>query len=59
METAGDGGTYGMALLAQYLIGNEGKNLPSWLDKDVFKDAVSITIKAGGGRMRRLQCIPR
>ena len=46
METAGEGGPYGMALLAQYLLSGCDMDLPSWLDEDVFKDAVSITIKA-------------
>ena len=46
METAGEGGPYGMALLAQYLLSGCDKDLPSWLDEDVFKDAVSVTIKA-------------
>ncbi|MBR2294361.1 MAG: ATPase [Clostridiales bacterium] len=47
METAGEGGPYGMALLASYMIGREeGESLPDYLDNKVFKDSLSTTIMA-------------
>ncbi len=37
METAGEGGAWGIALLASYVVNNEEKlNLADWLDKVVF-----------------------
>ena len=37
METAGEGGAWGMALLAGYLVNNkEQRNLADYLEKDVF-----------------------
>ena len=37
METAGEGGAWGIALLAAYLVGNkDGQGLPDWLDSKVF-----------------------
>ncbi len=37
METAGEGGAWGIALLASYLVNNGGKlSLPDFLDKIVF-----------------------
>lgn len=37
MKTAGEGGAWGMALLAAYMVANpEGKTLAEWLDSDVF-----------------------
>lgn len=38
METAGEGGAWGMALLAAFAVCKEGKSLPDWLDKEVFVD---------------------
>jgi len=47
METAGEGGPYGMALLAAYMIRREtGETLPDYLDHKVFKDAHSSTVMA-------------
>ena len=46
METAGEGGPYGMALLASYLLDGNGRNLAQYLDEDVFRDAKSVTITA-------------
>lgn len=46
METAGEGGPYGMALLAAYAIWNEGESLTDYLEKKVFKDATLKTILA-------------
>ena len=36
METAGEGGAWGIALLASYLVSNVGLSLPDYLDKFVF-----------------------
>ena len=47
METAGEGGPYGMALLAGYMIWkDEGETLPDYLDNKVFADAKSATLMA-------------
>lgn len=45
METAGEGGAYGMALLASYMVNKKaGQNLESYLSDEVFKDAVAETM---------------
>ena len=36
METAGEGGAWGIALLAGYLVNNQGKNLADYLEDVVF-----------------------
>lgn len=36
MKTAGEGGSWGIALLAAYTICGNGKMLPEWLDSEVF-----------------------
>ena len=47
METAGEGGPYGMALLAAYMLWkDEGESLPDYLDHKVFADAKSATLMA-------------
>ena len=46
METAGEGGPYGMALLAAYRLDSHGKNLADFLDTEVFADAKSVTLQA-------------
>ncbi len=47
METAGEGGPYGMALLAGYMIWkDEGESLPDYLDNKVFAGAKSSTLMA-------------
>lgn len=47
METAGEGGAYGMGILAGYMIWkDEQEGLESYLDNKVFKDAVSSTLMA-------------
>jgi len=47
METAGEGGPYGMALLASYLVWNDGKqSLEDYLDTRVFRDARTETVMA-------------
>ena len=46
METAGEGGPYGMALLAAYMIWKkDGEKLEDYLDK-VFANAASSTLMA-------------
>ena len=47
METAGEGGPYGMALLAMYMLrkGN-GEGLADYLDNKVFANAKSVTLMA-------------
>ena len=47
METAGEGGPYGMALLCAYMIRKEaGESLPDYLDNKVFAGAASSTLMA-------------
>ena len=47
METAGEGGPYGMALLCAYMIwGEEGEALEDYLDNKVFASASSSTLMA-------------
>ena len=47
METAGEGGPYGMALLAAYMIWREeGETLEDYLDNKVFAGAVTHTLMA-------------
>ena len=47
METAGEGGPYGMALLAAYMLRrDEGESLPDYLDRKVFADAKCTTLMA-------------
>ena len=43
METAGEGGPYGMALLAAFLL-DESEKLEDFLSEKVFKDAKSVTL---------------
>jgi sugar (pentulose or hexulose) kinase len=47
METAGEGGPYGMALLVSYMIRKEdGETLPDFLDNKVFAGAKSVSVMA-------------
>ncbi len=47
METAGEGGPYGMALLAAYMLWkDEGESLPDYLDRRVFAGAKCVTLMA-------------
>ncbi len=47
METAGEGGPYGMALLAAYMLWKDpGESLPDYLDDKVFAEAKSSTLMA-------------
>jgi len=45
MQTAGEGGAWGIALLAAYCVNNKaGKTLPEWLNEKVFKGDVGVEI---------------
>lgn len=44
METAGEGGAWGMAVLARYAVAGEGKALPTYLKENVFCKYESSTI---------------
>ena len=45
METAGEGGAYGMALLASYMVNKEKEeSLADYLSQKVFKNAQSLTV---------------
>lgn len=47
METAGEGGPYGIALLAAYMLGKEdGETLPDYLDNKVFAGSSVNTVMA-------------
>jgi len=47
METAGEGGPYGMALLCSYLLWKDaGESLEDYLDNKIFKNAEVTTIMA-------------
>ncbi len=53
METAGEGGPYGMALLAAFMLSRqEGETLEDYLDQKVFKDAKSVTLMADESDIR-------
>ena len=45
METAGEGGPYGMALLASYLLNKDGERLEDFLTNRVFAGAAGSTIQ--------------
>ena len=44
METAGEGGAWGIALLAGYLINKNGKNLADYLEEVVFAGNSGVSI---------------
>ncbi len=44
MSTAGEGGPWGMALLASFVISGNGETLPQWLEKKVFASAKVSTV---------------
>ncbi|MBE6753494.1 MAG: ATPase [Ruminococcaceae bacterium] len=47
METAGEGGPYGMALLCAYMLNKQSDEaLEDYLDNRVFKDAKTVTLMA-------------
>ncbi len=45
MKTAGEGGAWGMALLAAYMVLKNGKTLPDFLDKCVFSSMEVTTLQ--------------
>ena len=45
MKTAGEGGAWGMALLAAYSVCGGGKSLPEFLDSEVFVGMESTTLQ--------------
>lgn len=45
METAGEGGAWGMAVLARYSVAGEGKTLPLYLKENVFSKYKSTSIE--------------
>ena len=46
METAGEGGAYGMAILSSFLINRNGKRLEDFLDSDVYGLSKVTTVMA-------------
>jgi sugar (pentulose or hexulose) kinase len=44
MKTAGEGGAWGMALLAAYMVKGGGKTLADFLEEDVFADMEKTTL---------------
>lgn len=46
METAGEGGPWGMAILASFMADNKGKVLPDFLDSEVFGSCKKTTADA-------------
>ena len=57
METAGEGGPYGMALLCAYMLWKEeGESLPDYLDNKVFAEASSTTLMAEPSEVAGFDC---
>ena len=46
LETAGEGGPWGMAVLASYLVNANGKPLDVWLNESVFASSKKTTVEA-------------
>ena len=44
METAGEGGAWGMAVLAAYIQADGGHDLANYLSQEVFQQATSVTV---------------
>ena len=44
LETAGEGGPWGMAVLASYLVNGNGLPLSEWLEKNVFASSKKTTV---------------
>lgn len=60
METAGEGGPYGMALLCAYMLWRgEGETLEDYLDSKVFADARVNTVTAGTEIAAGFECFHR
>ena len=45
MKTAGEGGSWGMALLAAFMVCADGKALPGWLETAVFAGMEKSTLQ--------------
>ena len=45
MAAAGEGGPYGMALLASYMMNKESLTLPDYLDRYAFNDSCRVTLE--------------
>ncbi|MBQ9384821.1 MAG: FGGY-family carbohydrate kinase [Ruminiclostridium sp.] len=45
MKTAGEGGSWGMALLAAFMVCSDGKPLPEWLENTVFAGMEKSTLQ--------------
>ena len=45
MQTAGEGGAWGVALQASYMLNGQGRSLADWLDEDVFTGQQGETIE--------------
>ena len=58
MATAGEGGAWGIALLASYLVNKEeGETLRSFLDNKVFADQESSTLDPEPEGVAGIQCV--
>ncbi len=44
MKTAGEGGAWGMAILAAYAVTGKGKTLPEFLESEVFANMEAVTV---------------
>jgi glutamine cyclotransferase len=44
LETAGEGGPWGMAVLAAFLVETKGESLSEYLDSHVFQNSEKITV---------------
>ena len=45
METAGEGGPWGMAVLAKYMVDQQNETLEQFLDARVFAGAEAVEVK--------------
>ena len=52
METASEGGAWGIAVLAAYMLDGQGLSLADYLDSKVFADAKVETLCASGEEIR-------
>ena len=46
LETAGEGGPWGMAVLASYLVNKKNETLDEFLEKTVFANSKAVTTNA-------------
>ena len=59
METAGEGGAWGIALLASFLVNNNGQSLADYLDNVVFAGDAGVEIKPTAEEIGRASCRER